>query len=198
MIAYLKGNLIHKSPEFVILDVNGVGYKAHVPLSTFGALPGMGETLELHIHTNVREDAIKLFGFFSEMEKILFETLITINKVGPKLALTILSGIPPEDLLNAVAQEDAQRLGAVPGIGPKTAQRLIIEMKDKLKNLPLALPPKSALPHAGGPVDDALSALVNLGYKKPEAEKALKRVIQRSGPDGSLEDLIKESLTVLS
>ncbi|MFQ5449252.1 MAG: Holliday junction branch migration protein RuvA [Nitrospinaceae bacterium] len=198
MIAHLKGSLKHKSPIYIIVDVQGVGYQVHVPLSTYYALPEPGEPVSVHIHTHLREDTLKLFGFLTEEEQMIFEKLITISKVGPKLALSILSGMSPRDLLSAVMDQDVVRISGIPGVGRKTAERLTLELKDKLSHLSLEFA------HSPGPgvnigiLDDALSALVNLGYKKAPAEKALKSLWDQNGNDISLEDLIKESLNLLS
>ncbi len=194
MIAHLKGTLLRKMPASALLDVNGVGYEVFIPLTTYYELPGPGESLSFFIHTHVREDALKLFGFLREDDKNIFETLIGINKVGPKLALTILSGLSAQGLAQAVADQDVTRLSAIPGVGSKTAERLVLELKDKLAPLE---PSSGGAPVASnGVMIDALSALVNLGYKRPAAEQALKTV-WKNGP-ASLENLIKESLNVLS
>ena len=194
MIAHLKGKLTYKSPDHTIVDVNGVGYKVLTPLSTYYALPKPGECISIRIHTRVREDELKLFGFLTEEELNIFEKLITINKVGPKLALGILSGMCPADLLSAVMNNDTERLSSIPGVGKKTAERLALEMKDKLSDLSLEIEHPSDMESPGGFYEDALSALTNLGYKKPQAEKALKTAYNENGKDSSLEDLIKESL----
>ena len=197
MIAHLKGKLANKSPDHSIVDVNGIGYKVFTPLSTYYALPKPGESVSLRIHTRVREDELKLFGFLTEEEQTTFEKLITINKVGPKLALGILSGMSTADLLCAVMKNDAARLSSIPGVGKKTAERLALEMKDKLSDLALEMEHPSDTKSPGGFYEDALSALINLGYKKPQAEKALKTAYNENGKDSSLEDLIKESLNNL-
>ena len=197
MFAHLKGQLAYKSPEYTIVDVNGVGYQVFTPLSTYYALPNLGQTVSLRVHTRVREDELKLFGFLTEEEQTIFQKLITINKVGPRLALGILSGMSPADLFSAVMNNDIARLSIIPGVGKKTAERLTLEMKDKLADLALAMDHQPESARAEGFYDDALSALVNLGYKKPEAEKALKTIYNQNGKDASLEDLIKESLNVL-
>ena len=194
MIAHLKGKLDYKSPEHSIVDVNGVGYKVFTPLSTYYALPQLGESVSLRIHTRVREDDLKLFGFLTEEEQSIFEKLITINKVGPKLALGILSSMSPSDLLTAVMNKDAVRLSAIPGVGKKTAERLALELKDKLADIAVDMEHRPDADHQDGFYEDALSALVNLGYKKPQAEKALKYAYDQNGKESSLEDLIKESL----
>jgi len=197
MIAHLIGKLVYKSPDHSILDVNGIGYKIFTPLSTYYVLPKTGDSVTLHIHTRVREDELKLFGFLTEEEQTIFEKLITINKVGPKLALGILSGMSPANLLTAVMSNDAARLSAIPGVGKKTAERLTLEMKDKLSDLAFEMEHQPDTESLGGSYEDALSALVNLGYKKPQAEKSLKSAYNKMGKDSSLEDLIKESLNNL-
>ncbi|MBI4384043.1 MAG: Holliday junction branch migration protein RuvA [Nitrospinae bacterium] len=198
MIAYLKGELIHKSPAHAVIDVNGVGYRVFIPLSTFYALPDLHARVSLKIHTHMSEDAIKLFGFLTGEEQRIFEALIAVNKVGPKLALTILSGIPARELVEAIARNDLARLSSAPGVGRKTAERLVLEMKDKLPGLMEGLAPEPEPGERSGALDDALSALVNLGYKKAEAETALKSVRAARGPSAPIEDLIKESLKFLS
>lgn len=198
MIAHLKGKLTHKSPVAIIIDVNGVGYQVFVPLSTFYALPELESEISLGIHTHMREEALKLFGFYTIDEKIIFEKLITINKVGPKLALTILSGMPPADILSTINSNDIVKLSTIPGIGRKTAERLILEMRDKLDGLSLDFIATKDPGPEKGLFDDALSALVNLGYKKSQAELALKKVYAESAEDNSIENLIKDSLNLLS
>lgn len=196
MIALLKGTLIEKMPEVVIIDAGGVGYEVFIPLSTFYDLPAPGAPATLHIHTRLREDSLRLFGFFSQQEKQIFEVLIGINKVGPKLALAILSGMPFSELWAAVSSNDVARLSAIPGVGKKTAERLALELRDKLA-APVGQkgeqPPVSSNPLR----DDALSALVNLGYKKQDAEKALDRLNENGAAD-SIETLIRDSLNLLS
>jgi Holliday junction DNA helicase RuvA len=198
MIAHLKGKLTHKSPVAIIIDVNGVGYQVFVPLSTFYALPELESEISLGIHTHMREEALKLFGFYTIDEKVIFEKLITINKVGPKLALTILSGMPPADILSTINSNDIIKLSTIPGIGRKTAERLILEMRDKLDGLSLDFIATKDPGPEKGLFDDALSALVNLGYKKSQAELALKKVYAESAEDNSIENLIKDSLNLLS
>ena len=198
MIAHLKGKLTHKSPVAIIIDVNGVGYQVFVPLSTFYALPELESEISLGIHTHMREEALKLFGFYTIDEKIIFEKLIAINKVGPKLALTILSGMPPADILSTINSNDIVKLSTIPGIGRKTAERLILEMRDKLDGLSLGFVATKDPGPEKGLFDDALSALVNLGYKKSQAELALKKVYAESAEDNSIENLIKDSLNLLS
>ncbi len=199
MISHLKGTLSQKSPVSIVVDVNGVGYQVFTSLTTFYALPEPDETVFLKIHTHVREDAFKLFGFITDEEQLIFQKLISISKVGPKLALSILSGMPPVDLMTAIMNNDVTRISTIPGVGKKTAERLTLELKDKLGDITLEFSPGSERPSSlGGVLDDAVSALVNLGYKKPQAEKALKSIWEQNGKDHTLEDLIKESLNVLS
>jgi holliday junction DNA helicase RuvA len=199
MISHLKGTLSYKSPVYVVVDVNGVGYQVFVSLTTYYALPEIGGNVFLKIHTHVREDAFKLFGFLTDEEQLVFEKLISISKVGPKLALSILSGMQPVDFMTAVMENDVDRISTIPGVGKKTAERLTLELKDKLKDITVEFSPGSGegIP-AGGVVEDAVSALVNLGYKKPQAEKAIKSIWEKNGQSSELEDLIKESLNLLS
>lgn len=198
MIAYLKGELIRKTPISVTVDVHGVGYEVFVPLSTYYELPSAGKTVSFKIYTQHKEDTLKLFGFLTEEEKEIFETLIAINKVGPKMALTILSGMSIRALLSAVSNNDVDRLCSIPGVGRKTAERLILELRDKLKNLEAPKDQSAVSPSANGTMDDALSALINLGYKRPQAENALKKVAAGSETNTALERLIKDSLKILS
>jgi len=197
MIAYLKGVLISKSPISVTVDVNGVGYEVFVPLSTFYELPDTGNSISFRIHTQHKEDTLKLFGFLTEEDKKIFEILISINKVGPKMALTILSGMSTSALLNAVNNNDVDRLSTIPGVGRKTSERLILELKDKLKNIETT-EDRTSSSSTNGTMEDALSALINLGYKKPQAEMALKKVTSDSDSTTDLEYLIKASLNILS
>ena len=198
MIAHLKGKLTYKSPVEIAIDVNGVGYQVFVPLSTFYALPELENEVFLDIHTHMREESLKLFGFYTSDEKKIFEKLITINKVGPKLALTILSGMSPTELFNTIDSNDIGKLNTIPGIGRKTAERLILEMRDKMDGLSLEFAStKDSIPQ-NRLFDDALSALVNLGYKKSQAEQTLKKVWGTGEIESSIEDLIKKSLNLLS
>ena len=198
MIAHLKGELIEKSPVSVVVDVQGVGYEAFIPLTAYYNLPECGATVSLFIHTRIREDSLKLFGFTSEADKQMFELLTRISKVGPKIALAFLSGMTSQELTQAVFNEDIATLSAIPGVGRKTAERLALELKDKLSELNLQ-PETTATNNTqgGGIKDDAVSALVNLGYKKAAAEQALKKV-WRDEAKPSLEELIRDSLNCLS
>lgn len=197
MISHLKGKLIHKSPVEITIDINGVGYQVFVSLSTFYALPDLQSEVFLGIHTHMREEALKLFGFYTRDEKRIFEKLISVNKVGPKLALTILSGMPPAELLSTINSNDIGRLSTIPGIGRKTAERLILEMRGKLDGLSLECAAIKEPAPQNILFEDTLSALINLGYKKTLAEQALKKVYAKNAEKSSIEDLIKESLTLL-
>ena len=194
MIAYLKGKLIDKTPLYAVIDVNGVGYQAYISLPTYYDLPDLGGEVTLNINTHVREDELKLFGFANDLEKKVFEKLISITKIGPKLALTILSGLSVGDFLGAVSSRDIVRLSAIPGVGAKTAERLALEMKDKLKDLEKTSKLDSSEQNLE--FDDALSALINLGYKRPLAEKALKSAVNQGNQN--LQDLIKNALKLLA
>jgi Holliday junction DNA helicase RuvA len=177
MIALLSGKIALKSPEALILDVNGVGYRVQIPFSTYYALPPEGAPLTLYIHTNVKEDAINLYGFLTLKEKEFFQLLLGVTGVGPKLARDILSNIQPDDLAAALVRGDLVRLSAIPGIGKKSAERLVLELKDKIAKLGLTPPPGQASPITGGVTsslrDDVTSALVNLGYKEGVVTRVL-------------------------
>lgn len=197
MIAHLTGQLIQKSPASVVVDVRGVGYEAFIPLTAYYQLPEIGSPVSLHIHTHMREESLKLFGFVNAADKQMFELLIRINKVGPKLAIAILSGLSAQGLTQAVFNHDISILNAIPGVGRKTAERLAMELKDKLSEMNLEPESASAGAPGNGLRDDAVSALVNLGYKKAQAEQALKK-IWRDEAKPSLEELIRDSLNCLS
>lgn len=199
MIGFLEGKLRAKSPEYVIVDVNGVGYHIQVPLSTFCDLPDLGQPVMLNIHTHVREDAIQLFGFRTIAEKEMFLLLTGVNGVGPKLAMGILSGISPDELREAVVRQDYLRLKNVPGVGKKIADRVVLELRDKVqgKSKQKADPPQPFADSAFSTFPDAFSALVNLGYRPAEAEKALKQARQGLGENPSIEVLLKGALKAL-
>ena len=197
MIALIKGELAYKSIDHVILDVNGVGYRLFIPLSTFYKLPDSGR-IQLFVHTHVREDALHLFGFLSTDEKQLFALLISISGIGPRLAINILSHIPAADLQAAIAGGDVKRLSALPGIGKKTAERLVLELQDKIGDAELSQPPGKPSPAGSGKtqsLDDVVSALVNLGYKENQARKILENM--EIAPDTPMEDILKGALRVL-
>jgi holliday junction DNA helicase RuvA len=192
MIGYLEGNLMEKSPTLILLKVGGVGYQIAIPLSTFYALPDPPAQVALQIHTRLQEDALQLYGFSTQEEKGVFLQLLSIPRVGARTALNILSGINPEDFAQALMQGDDKRLAGIPGIGKKSAARIVLELKDKL---PPARRPRPASPKETM-IQDALSALLNLGYPKNMAEKALD-VAQANGA-GTLEDLLRQSLKALA
>src|SRR5512136_843280 len=180
MIGQIRGQLLLKKPNHVLVDVNGVGYEIHIPLTSFYDLPGEGNEVALRIHTHVREDALMLFGFITQREKELFLKLISISGIGPKLAISILSGAKVEELAQAVAEGNLVRLTAIPGVGRKTAERLVLELKSQMT--PFLLPEQTATAKqtdVPSPLEeDILSALVNLGYPRPSAEKALSWVLR--------------------
>jgi Holliday junction DNA helicase RuvA len=196
MIASLTGELVSKSPTHILINVNGVGYFVNIPLFTYEVLPAPGEKMKLLTYMCVREDAITLYGFSTEPEKQLFETLISINNVGPKSALGILSSLPVYDFCHAIIHEDLSTLTNIPGVGPKTAQRLILELKEKLGPVIAKLQPvdKSAEPSTSAVIEDAISALVALGCKPSVAKTAIEKAWKILGATASIESLIKEGL----
>lgn len=194
MIAQLRGRIVRKQPQEVVVEVGGVGYRVAIPLSTFYRLGEPGSETTLLTHTHVREDVLALFGFSSEPEQALFERLIAVSGVGPKLAISILSGIEAPDLVAALGSADVPRLTRIPGVGKKTAERLVLELKDKMKGLESsAAETPAARPSAQ---EDLLSALVHLGYSTPEAERAVGRAL--AAGEGRFEDLLRRSLQILS
>ncbi len=197
MIASITGKLRSKSPDHLVVDVGGVGYLVHIPLSTYCNIPETGDDVSLHIHTHVREDSLSLFGFLSEAEKEMFLLLLGVSGIGPKLALAVLSGLPVDDLCCAINASDDSRLCAIPGIGKKTAGRMVLELKDKIKLLgeshPLTQPSAAS---GSSNADDVISALVNLGFKRSLAEETVGKVV-RGRPGLSVEELVRESLAVL-
>lgn len=200
MIAFLTGRLAFKAPSHLTLDVQGVGYEVHIPLSTYYALPNLGDVTALNIHTHLREDAIQLFGFLSQSEKISFLLLTSVSGIGPKLALSVLSSLSITDLVHAIRTEDVDKLATVPGIGKKSAGRIALELKDKVDKIHGALPQATAAQasNADGPYEDALSALINLGYRAQDAKDALKRVMKATEGSLALKELIREGLKELS
>jgi Holliday junction DNA helicase RuvA len=194
VIARLKGTLVEKSPSRLIVDVGGVGYDVLVPLSTFYGLGDPGSGVALRIHTHVREDVIALYGFASPLEQDLFERLISISGIGPKLALAVLSGIDPAELVRAIRTQDVARLTRIPGVGKKTAERIGLELKDRM---PLAASPAGV--ETGGEApgdalrDDLLSALANLGYQRASAEKAVDAILKKTA-DPTFEQALRDIL----
>ena len=175
MIAFLRGRVVEKQPNRIIVDVQGVGYEVHVPLSTYYDLGDEGADVALRIYTHVREDALQLYGFISDVERQLFERLIGISGIGPRLAITVLSGMEPRDLIAAVQRGDIARLTGIPGVGKKTAERIVLELRDRLAQVavPALAGEALAVEGPGRLRGDLLSALQNLGYHRPQAEKAL-------------------------
>jgi holliday junction DNA helicase RuvA len=176
MIAHLRGRLLTKQPQQAIVEAAGVGYDVAISVSTYTSLPAEGAEVALHIHTQVREDTLSLYGFLDRNDKRIFEKLITVSGVGPKLAITIQSGLPAERLVAALRAQDHATLTRIPGVGKKLAERLVVELKDKLEDMAAAAPAVAA---AGPAAEDVLSALVNLGYQRPSAQKAIETAVAK-------------------
>jgi Holliday junction DNA helicase RuvA len=196
MIAHLHGRILRKAPQEVVVDVAGVGYRVSIPVSTFYRLGEEGAETSLRVHTHVRDDVLALYGFSSAFEQDLFERLIQVAGVGPRLAVNILSGIEAPDLASAIRSGDLARLTRVPGVGKKTAERLVVELKDKMPQAVAAAADEA--PAAGGPKDDLLSALANLGYTRPEAERGIERALREQNSSGRFEDLLRRALQIVS
>ncbi len=197
MIAHLRGSILDKHPNRIVIDVNGVGYEVFVPLSTFYGLGEPGTSTALRIHTHVREDAFLLYGFATQLEQDLFERLIGVSGIGPKVALAVLSGIEPEEFIRAIERSDLARLTAIPGVGKKTSERIVLELKDRLPRASTGTAAAGAAATEAPPLrDDVVSALVNLGYHRPLAEKAAEAAIKIIGStsDASFERVLKQAL----
>jgi holliday junction DNA helicase RuvA len=195
MIAHLRGRLFSKQPGQAIVEAGGVGYDVVISIPTFTALPAEGAEVSLYIHTQVREDLLALYGFLDLNEKRLFERLITVTGVGPKLAVTILSGLNPERTVAAIRAQDHATLTHIPGVGKKLAERLVVELKDKLEDMAAAAP---AVVSAGPAAEDVLSALVNLGYQRPAAQKAIETAVAKDKPLGQdFDSLFRAALKVI-
>jgi holliday junction DNA helicase RuvA len=202
MIAYIRGVLLEKTPNLIIVDVNGVGYGLTIPISTYSTLPGSGLEIRLHVYTHVREDAILLFGFGTAAEKTLFEKLISVSGIGPKLAVTVLSGLAANDLVSAIRGGNIDTLVRIPGVGKKTAERMIVELRDKVDTFGIAAAPavggksaKSAFTHDE---DDAISALMNIGAQRASAEAAVtKAKAEAEAPGEDFESLFRRALKLL-
>ena len=192
MIAHIRGRLISKHPNQAVVDCGGVGYDVTISVPSFSALAAIGSEVALHIHTHVREDAIALFGFLRPEEKALFERLLGVSGIGPTLAIKILSGMDAADMVGAIRGNDLGRLTRIPGIGRKTAERMVLELRDKLGEFAAAPAPATASPVQ----EDVLSALVNLGYQRPAAERALALASKNGGVE-SFEALFREALALL-
>ena len=186
MIAHLRGRLIAKSPQQAVVEAGGVGYEVLISVPAFTALPADGAEVAFHIHMHVREDVLALYGFLDREEKRIFERLITVNGVGPKLAITVLSGLNTERLVAAIRGHDHATLTQIPGVGKKLAERLVLELKDKLEDMAVA-PPHG---EAGPLTDDVLSALVNLGYQRPAAQKAIADALKKDKRAGESFELL--------
>ncbi len=199
MFASLKGVLEEKTLQRIVVDVGGVGYLVHVSGRTLAELPTEGEMVRLLCHTHVREDAIQIFGFLEPNEKLAFELLISVSGIGPKLALTVLSGVAVRDLFEAIAKGDYATLQRVPGVGKKTAERVVVELKDKCAKLNLLPEGGEASGQAPGPeTSEVIDALTNLGYKRNVAEKAVKRVLDSTGGKTSPEVLLRSALVAIA
>ena len=196
MIAHLRGRILEKQPNRIVVDVAGVGYDVSVPLSTFYGLGEPGGEIALRIHTHVREDALALYGFATRLEQDLFERLISISGIGPKVALAVLSGIEPPELVRAIERADLARLTAIPGVGKKTSERIVVELRDRLPRAAATAPGVAAV---DGPLikDDVLSALINLGYHRPLAEKAVEAAV-KAIPGGDFERTLRQALRELA
>ena len=195
MIAHLRGRLLAKHPNQAIVETGGVGYDVTISVPTFSDLPAIGGEVTLHIHTHVREDLIALYGFLRPAEKRLFEKLITVSGIGPKLAITILSGMAVDEMVNAIRGNDVARLTRIPGIGKKTAERMVLELRDKLPTEGVA--ESAVMPTMSAVEEDVLSALMNLGYQRAAAERALASV-EKNGKANSFEVMFRQTLGVLS
>jgi holliday junction DNA helicase RuvA len=200
MIARVSGILIQKTVTHCVVDVHGAGFRIIVPLSTFYELPEEGQTVILHVHTHVREDAINLYGFLTHEEREVFQLMISVSGIGPKLAINILSGIAAGDLLNAITSDDLKRLTGIPGVGKKTAERMILELKDKVARIVGEPVMAGAAGRKAGDQlkDDALSALVNLGYKGSMVKDVVDRILRETPEAPSLDYLLKQALRILA
>jgi len=203
MIARLEGLLIERTPTRVVIDVGGVGYEALIPLSTFSRLPDEGKIVALRIHTHVREDAFLLFGFATELERAAFGLLLHASRVGPKLAQTILSGIDAETLVRAIQRGDVTTLRSVPGVGAKLAERIVVELRDRvaeLVELGADVEARPAPKHSGGDArrSELVSALVNLQTPRPKAERVAEDVVEERGPESPIEELVRAALQRLA
>jgi len=201
MIALISGKIVYKGIAHVIVDVQGVGYRVFIPLTTFYELPEAGQMITLHIHTNVKEDAINLFGFNTVQERDFFQLMISVSGIGPKIAMNILSGISVPELLNAISSGNVNKLVRIPGVGKKMAERLILELKEKvLKKIMLEKVPEAGVQSRVDDIvmEDVLSALVNLGYKSNVAQDALDKVLRSSEEKLGMDKLLKKTLKIIA
>jgi holliday junction DNA helicase RuvA len=195
MIGHLKGTLLEKKPNSVLLDVNGVGYVVNIPVSSFYDLPEEGTPLQLFVYTHVREDMIALYGFRTQRDKNLFEKLISVSGVGPKMGVAFLSGMTAEELIPAIQKQDIVKLTTIPGVGRKTAERVALELREQV---PALLSEIATAPEEKSMREDLISALVNLGYHRNLAERAIKSVLDKAKSEDSFEVLLKHSLQMIS
>jgi len=193
MIAHLRGRILEKNPSRVILEAAGVGYEVAISVGSFSELPAEGSEVSFYIYTHVREDTLALYGFLRRDEKQLFERLISVSGIGPKLAITILSGIAADSLVAALRGSDLTALTRIPGVGKKTAERMVLELRDKLDGL-IAAP---VAPPASRMEEDVVSALVNLGYQRPAAEQAVKRAVEKTSAGASFEQIFRQTMGLL-
>ena len=201
MISYLRGTLLEKRPNQIVVDVNGVGYELTIPVSTFSSLPDSGSEVRLRVHTHVREDALALFGFATPAEKAVFEKLIGVTGIGPKLAVTILSGLDAKELVAAIRGGQLEALVRIPGVGKKTAERMVVELRDKLDMLGIAAAPAAAAASAGKPAftqdeEDAISALMNFGAQRATAEAAVRKA-KSEAPGANFDALFRKALKLI-
>ena len=196
MIALLRGTLLEKHPNQVIVEVGGVGYDVIIPVSTFSHLPGTGAEVRLRVHTHVREDALSLYGFLTLDEKNLFERLISVSGIGPKLAVTILSGLAAPDLIHSIRRGEVDKLVRIPGIGKKTAERMVLELRDKLPAVAGDAPEAEPAPVLSATDQDVLSALLNLGCARPQAEAAVRKA-KAAGAPAEFEPLFRRALELV-
>ena len=193
MIAHLRGRILEKNPNRVVVEAAGVGYEVAISVPSFSALPAEDREVSLYIYTHVREDALALYGFLRREEKQIFERLIGVSGIGPKLAITVLSGMASDALVNAIRSNDLAKLTRIPGVGKKTAERMVLELRDKLDAFEVA---PAAAP-ANRMEEDVVSALVNLGYQRSPAEQAVKRAIEKSGEAATFEQLFRQTMSLL-
>ena len=196
MIAHIRGTILEKHPNQVIVESGGVGYDVTIPISTYSALPEVGAEVRLRIHTHVREDALSLFGFLTQDEKTLFEKLIGVSSIGPKLAVTVLSGLPTAELIGSIRQGQAENLVRIPGVGKKTAERIVLELRDKLELLAAGAPAAQPAATLSALEQDVLSALLNLGCARPAAEAAVRKA-KAQGPAGDFEQYFRRALELI-
>jgi len=201
MIAMISGKIVYKGISHVVIDAQGVGYRVFIPLTTFYVLPENGHDVTLHIHTHVKQDGINLFGFYTIQQRDIFELMLTVSGIGPKMSINILSGISVSELLNAISKGDLKKLISIPGLGKKTAERLILELKEKvIKRMIIEETPEGTDRQREKDIikEDALSALVNLGYKNNIAQDALDKVMSELTTDLAMEQILKRTLKILS